>query len=131
MLIYMRGAHMTSNVEHGQKARVTAAYFRAYDDPLVMKAGDTLWVQREDEEGPGWWWCVHPDGRSGWVYDTFFRREETRGIALRDYSALELTVEEGEDLTLGEFAGSWYWATNTRGESGWVPATNVELRDAA
>lgn len=120
---------MPQNTEAEPTACVTSPYQRVYDDPIVMQAADEIRVEREDEEGPGWWWCVHPDGRSGWVFETFFERDGPRGVALRDYSALELTVDAGEDLTLHELAGGWYWATNIQGKSGWVPAEKVELQE--
>jgi hypothetical protein len=119
---------MSGAFEVGRRARVTARYERVYPDPIVMQVGDEVRVEREDEEAPGWWWCVHPDGRSGWVPEAYFVRGGSVGVAQRDYSAVELTVEEGEEVALGELVNGWYWVTNAAGERGWVPAANLELR---
>lgn len=114
---------MNETIQAGQKARVVKRYERVYPNPLVMQAGDEIRVEREDDDG--WWWSVHLDGRSGWVHESLFTRTGTVGAALRDYSAIELTVEEGEEVTLGELLGGWYWVTNTAGESGWVPKEHL------
>ncbi len=116
-----------SEAFEGRRARVTARYGRVYPDPIVMQAGDEVRVEREDEEAPDWWWCVHPDGRSGWVPEGYFTRGGSVGVAQRDYSAVELTVEEGEEVALGELVNGWYWVTNAAGERGWVPAAHLEL----
>ncbi|HEX8682867.1 MAG TPA: SH3 domain-containing protein [Ardenticatenaceae bacterium] len=70
---------------------------------------------------------VHPDGRSGWVPEGYFARGGSVGVAQRDYLAVELTVEEGEEVALGELGNGWYWVTNEAGERGWVPAAHLEL----
>lgn len=39
----------------------------------------------------------------------------------RDYTATELSVEEGETVTVSFEESGWGWATNESGQSGWVP----------
>ena len=55
------------------------------------------------------------------------RRGETM-VARRDYDAVELAVQAGDDLIVTREESGWLWCTNRRGASGWVPAAAVALR---
>jgi hypothetical protein len=49
---------------------------------------------------------------------------ETEGqfcVLERPYTATELSVEEGETVTVLLVESGWAWATNESGQSGWVP----------
>ena len=48
-------------------------------------------------------------------------------VLQREYTATELSVEEGETVTLLLVESGWGWATNESGQSGWVP---LEYLDA-
>ena len=47
-------------------------------------------------------------------------------VLQRDYTATELTVEEGETVTVLLMESGWGWATNESGQSGWVPLTHLQ-----
>jgi hypothetical protein len=112
---------------NGTKATVVADYQAAYSDPLTVLAGDTLHIEREDDEYPGWLWCVAADGLAGWVPEPFLVRDGRVARLRRDYDAGELTVYAGEQLNLLEEVNGWWWAVTDAGTMGWVPAAHVRL----
>src|SRR4051812_45569790 len=116
---------MAENQAGPRRYRVTTDYETHYPDPIVMRAGDPLQVGKVDEENPAWVWCTGPDGRSGWVPRTYFSQDGTRGTALRDYAATELSVHAGDDLLSAIEESGWIWATGADGRAGWVPLTHV------
>lgn len=111
----------------GIKATVTADYRAAYANPLKATAGTILRVEREDDEFPGWLWCVAPDGLTGWVPELFLARDGRAARLQRDYDAGELTAYTGEQLGLLEEVNGWWWAVTEAGTLGWIPATHVQL----
>jgi hypothetical protein len=48
-----------------------------------------------------------------------------RWHVVREFNAIELTVETGELLLVSLEESGFYWATNQNSESGWVPCTHV------
>jgi hypothetical protein len=44
---------------------------------------------------------------------------------LRDYTAKELSVPTGAEVTLGEAMNGWVWVTAADGSAGWIPATCI------
>jgi hypothetical protein len=64
--------------------RVVRAYTAQYTDPITVRAGDRVEVGANDPEFPGWWWCIGPDYRAGWVPEQLMRREGRAGLMLRD-----------------------------------------------
>ncbi len=109
------------------KARVIQEWQVLYPDPIVLKAGEEVKLGQLDTEWPGWVWCVSEAGKGGWVPEKIIESHDERGRALADYTAAELAVGVGEELTLHNEESGWYWATNEAGQSGWVPASHVEL----
>lgn len=107
--------------------RVVRPYETPFSNPIVMKAGDRLRAEEKESEWPGWLWCVHPDGKSGWVPETYVERDGDSAIAVHDYDAAELTVQVGEELLIAKEEAGWFWCTNENGESGWVPTEHVEI----
>ena len=110
----------------GSSYRVMTDYRAAYPDPIVMSAGETLRVGEIDPEYDGWVWCTGRTGKSGWVPQAYIEQRGETGVALRDYDATELSVQAGEELSASDEESGWVWATNSHGQSGWVPAENVE-----
>ncbi len=111
----------------GARGRVSADYAAQYPDPLVVRQGDVLALGERGSEWPGWVWCTAASGKSGWVPAGFIERRGESGRMRRDYSARELDVRAGELLTLHELEAGWYWVATQAGETGWVPARNVEM----
>jgi Variant SH3 domain len=91
------------------KARVQRKYAQ-YRDPIQVKPGDSIEVEREDDEYPGWLWCRATDGRQGWMPVELLSGRRPIAIALGDYSAKELTVQPGDELeieTVRHTLGLW------------------------
>lgn len=118
---------MSERHDHPGHAVVIQEYRAQYTDPIVMRLGDVVTLGERDAEYPWWLWCTHPDGRSGWVHESFLSIEGSVGRALCDYSAKELTAIAGEVIELHEERGGWVRATKARGESGWLPADHVRV----
>jgi hypothetical protein len=110
----------------GHKVRVTLAYEVQYPDPLRVIAGDTVSVGREDPEFPGWKWCKAHDCREGWVPVELLSNEGNDAVVLQDYSSRELAVQPEELVVVEEARHNWLLVRNTRGERGWIPASNTE-----
>lgn len=113
---------MPGELQPGQTVLTVGDYTATYPDPITVRAGDQLRIGQADTDWPAYVWCTGPDGRDGWMPARFFRQETAdHGVALRDYSAKELSVKAGEPVILVEEAGGWWWATNAAGVSGWLP----------
>ncbi len=89
--------------------RVIRSYQSTCPDPIVMKVGDRLQVEDRPTDWDGWLWCLHPSGKSSWVPEVYLNREGDTAIALQDYNANELSVEEGEEMEIFHEATGWYW----------------------
>lgn len=100
-------------------------------DPLSGAAGDRLTLGRRDDEYPGWVWAIAGDGRESWAPLGWLRMEGEAGVLLRDYSAVELPLEPGMEIS-GELRESgWLWASTPDGRSGWVPLNCLQLQRRA
>ena len=73
-----------------------------YPDPIVLKAGETVAVEDRPSEWPGWIWCTAASGKSGWTPIAYLDRTGDTARALHDYSAVELAVQPGDEVTLLE-----------------------------
>ena len=102
-------------------------FFNSFHFPysMVIKAGDTVKVGKEDEDMPGWFWCTDEGGVSAWIPGIFLQREDGIAKMLVDYS-IEHSVSVGEVLEFIKVAGGWIWCTNSEGKHGWVPSDKVE-----
>lgn len=107
--------------------RIIKAYVRQYEAPITLKAGEAVRITKRDmwNDQHLWVWCINAAGNEGWVHESFVEIQGDHGTARRDYNALELTVSEGEIVTLLEAVGGWYWAENVAGERGWIPTEHV------
>ncbi len=103
---------------------------RPYPDPIRVRAGDAVQVDRKQTETTdlfGWLWCRGPDGREGWTPEAWIELKGDTGRMMREYSALELDVDAGERLIalLGE--SGFVFARKANGDEGWVPDGLVDL----
>lgn len=98
-----------------------------YADPLTVHAGERVKLGKRDDEWPGWVWATNDAGQSGWMPERLIEAQGAAGTALRDYTAQELDVQVGDEVTLHELESGWYWATDGEGRSGWVPASHVAI----
>ena len=110
------------------QVRVITDYEAPYPDPVAVKVGDEVSVDRDKKtELAGWVWCTNRAGQGGWVPEAYLDDQGDRGILRCDYDAVELTVRVGELLTVHKTESGFLWVTNQAGQDGWVPASHVEL----
>jgi hypothetical protein len=114
--------------------RVITSHERTFDDPLHVSANEEVMLTGEEDywaDHPEWYWlwAVGQDGKEGWIpqcYVELCSDDASRGRALHDYDANELSVTTGEIVSANEIVNGWRWTTNQSGQSGWVPADNLE-----
>lgn len=104
------------------RARVLKSYHLQYPDPIEVRRGDDVLLGMTDPEFPGWIWATSTaSGKAGWVPEEFLTIEDDHGTARRDYSARELTVDEGQVVEVIEELLGWAFVETEPGCSGWVP----------
>ena len=108
------------------KARIIREHKPQYPDPIEVDAGEPVRVGNEDTEFPGWTWCRSSDGREGWVPAELLSSEGPDALVLENYSARELAVQPGEEVTVEASRHAWLLVRNARGERGWIPASHAE-----
>lgn len=107
--------------------RALRRYSIQYADPIRVGAGAVVSVGRRDEEYRHWLWCIAADGRAGWVPETILDSTAPgSATVLEAYSAVELPLEEGEEVqVLRQFDG-FALGRSSGGSTGWFPLTFVE-----
>lgn len=106
-------------------ARVRADYTAQYPDPLSLHAGEAFALTGREDLWQGrhlWLWGLAGDGRAGWVPAAWVERRGAAGVCRRAYSARELSVRAGDQVTLLTLESGWAWCADAQGEHGWVPA---------
>jgi len=106
----------------GKTVHVRRGYQIRYSDPITVRAGESLTVGKVDDDSPGWRWCEAADGRQGWVPVEFLSTEEPQATIVKDYSARELQVVPGEEVTIADTRHGWLLVRNVKGDCGWIPA---------
>ena len=131
MQLFGRNNSTSAGIETTQW-RVVKAHQATYADPITFGIGDKVNLTGRIDvwDGHRWLWAVAPDGREGWIPDSFVDGEVQRGdhfVSDIAYSAVELTCDVGEQLEgAGEMHG-WVWARNSLGAEGWAPLRNLTL----
>jgi SH3-like domain-containing protein len=100
---------------------VREAYTAQYSDPIALRRGDAVQVQRADAEFTEWLWCLGPDEKEGWVHHSFLSQSSGRAVAICDYSAKELTVAVGERGRMIRALDGWAFVEVDGSRVGWVP----------
>ena len=109
-----------------EKYRVVRSYHSPYTEPLTLRKGERLRWEPRECEWPGWIWCTADSGESRWVPENWVQKGGQYCVLQRDYTATELSVEEGEKVTVLLMESGWGWATKEGGESGWLPLECIE-----
>ena len=116
---------MGTNVEYA----VVEMYKSPYADPICFSKGERVGVGKEsthDPEWKDWFWCVGANENEAWVPAQYLSIEGRKGILLRDYNALELSVAPGELLLVSEILNGFGMAQKADGSRGWVPMKCLE-----
>jgi hypothetical protein len=119
-VVWTRAA-LPATTQEPVAVRVVREYSAQYPDPITVHAGDRVLVGADDPEFPGWRWCTGPDGRAGWVPESFLQPQGMEVVMRRDYTARELSVRAGAEVSVGETDSGWVWATLADGCAGWIP----------
>ena len=106
---------------------VRQAYAAQYADPIALRQGDIVQVQRIDPEFVEWLWCRGPDGKEGWVHRSFLSECSGHATAISDYSARELTTSEGERGRLLQVLDHWALVELEGSRVGWVPEGVLQI----
>jgi hypothetical protein len=121
------------NQHSGRTGIVIKAHQRSYDDPITLVSGERVELGKRElwNDQYLWIWCTNAAGKSGWVPDSYLdiRAENQQATARRDYDAIELTVHEGDRLTLFEATHGWVWVRNAQRAAGWVPVDHIKVED--
>ncbi|MFX0040350.1 MAG: SH3 domain-containing protein [Promethearchaeota archaeon] len=108
------------------KCRVIKDYNSPYTEPLFFKKSEIVSIGEKDSEWSGWIWCTNKLGNSRWIPENYLEIHGDKGILKRDYNAVELNAQIGEEYLIKEEEAEWYWVVNQEGKSGWVPIKNVQ-----
>lgn len=110
---------------------VIKAHKSQFPDPIIVLKGELLHVG-EKYNGPEnwdhWYFCTTAAKKAGWVPAQVIQwLNDKTGIALEDYSARELNVDNGEIVVGLKIMNGWLWChTDTRAKSGWVPLAHLQ-----
>jgi len=111
-------------------AIVTKDYTAQYPNPITLAQGEAATLDgREEpwEDNPAWiWvWGENAAGKGGWIPRPLLRIEGSRGVALEDYDARELSVAAGERVAATRETCGWAWCVVDTNRSGWVPLNDL------
>jgi hypothetical protein len=97
-----------------------------------VRAQESVHFLRHDERHRGWFLGRASNGVEGFFPTDWFRLDpaNARATALRDYDAMELSVEAGEEVECLAEAAGWYLVRAPDGREGWIPIESVEWRAA-
>ena len=115
-----------------RKYRVIEAYQSPYPTPIVFQEGEQVEIGKEFADDPDWknWvWCKGKNEKQAWVPLQYLIIKEETGIFRRNYNALELSVSEGEELSVYEEVNGFGMAEKTDGNKGWVPLKNLAAEE--
>jgi hypothetical protein len=102
------------------KCQVIMEWVRIYDPALSVKVGDRVTLGHEDDEWPGWIWCVPANGPSGWLPKQKLTLTDDGMAATMtvDYDTRELTVAKGDVVVRISQELGWSLCQNDHGEIG-------------
>jgi hypothetical protein len=105
-------------------------YDRPYDDPIAVRQGDIVHPVTDGSmttDFIGWTWCTGPDGRAGWVPDSWCEPCPDGWRLLRDFSALEFSTRKGDRFRLIHGESGFVFVENPQGARAWLPDAVLTL----
>ena len=110
------------------KARVIKEYQAPYPNPIVVNAGEEVAIDNTKvTDISGWVWCTSLAGKSGWVPKAYIDQRGKRAFMRCDYDAIELTINEGDILSIHKSESDFCWVSDASGHKGWVPSSHIEI----
>jgi hypothetical protein len=112
-----------------RRALVTESHETVYKNPIKLKTGDSVKIEKRETNPDwlGWVYCVDSRGVAGWVSEKYLNESGQMAIAIKDYDATELTVLAGEQLKVYYEEFGWCWSRNKNGVKGWIPTKNLKV----
>jgi hypothetical protein len=110
-------------------ATVTESYETVYKNPIKLKAGESVKIEKRETNPDwlGWVYCLDSRGIAGWVSEKYLNELGEIAIAIKDYDATELTATAGEQLKIYYEEFGWCWSRNKNGVKGWIPSKNLKV----
>lgn len=104
--------------------KVIEDYEICYPKPLDLKVGDQIQLFERDvpEKWRGWNWCKDSTGNEGWISETYFIRNTKGAVMVKDYTAKEISVANGDNVEAVYSDCGWSWCKKTNGDQGWLPS---------
>ena len=109
------------------RLKVIESYTSKYPDPISFKKGDILKIGRKDIEYEGWVRVSTMNNNEGWAPEAYINLRAIPAVAIKNYSAQELTTNVGDILEHIRTVNEWAWVRNSNGGLGWVPSKTVDL----
>ncbi|MDD4976750.1 MAG: SH3 domain-containing protein [Bacteriovorax sp.] len=110
-------------------ALVTDSYETIYKNPIQLKIGENVKIEKRETspEWLGWVYCVDSRGIAGWVSEKYLKESDQTAVVIKDYDATELTAAAGEHLKIYYEEFGWCWCKNKDGVKGWIPTKNLNV----
>ena len=110
-------------------AFVTESYETVYKDPIKLRTGESVKIDKRETNPDwlGWVYCIDSRGIAGWVSEKYLNESGKTAIAIKDYDATELTASAGEQLKIYYEEFGWCWSRNNVGAMGWIPSKNLKV----
>ena len=93
---------------------------------LVFSEGDLVKVGKEDNDMPGWYWCMGKSGDWAWIPSEYLKLDGETAVLLTNYDSLELDIIKGDVLEYVTEVKYWTLCRKTDGVEGWVRNENLE-----
>jgi hypothetical protein len=119
-------------VNASKRFLVIRDYCSPYPAPIIFREGEEVAVGQEFTEDPDWkdWvWCQGEQDNQAWVPKGYLAIRGRKGIFIKDYNALELSVTVGERLRIHEIVNGFGMGEKPDGTHGWVPMKVLEPED--
>lgn len=111
-------------------ALVTDSYETVYKNPIQLKTGDAVKIEKRETNPDwlGWVYCIDSRGIAGWVSEKYLDESGQTAITIKDYDATELDASVGEQLKIYYEEFGWCWSRNKNGIKGWIPKKNLKFQ---
>lgn len=112
-----------------RKAIVTESYETVYKNPIKLKTGDSVQIEKRETNPDwlGWVFCRNQQGISGWVSEKYLQESANTAIVIKDYEATELDALANDEIKIYYEEFGWCWGKNKNGTKGWIPKKNLKM----
>jgi hypothetical protein len=110
--------------------KVIDSYESAYKNPIKLKTGESVKVEKRESNSDwlGWVYCIDDRGIAGWVSERYLSESGQEAVITKDYDATELNASVGEQLKIYYEEFGWCWSQNKNSVKGWIPKKNLKVQ---